>query len=68
MSWETFREVLYGLAPTAGVVLIFYLVIRSIVRADSGEREAQRQFGRRRRADQTGNPDGSVPEDRPNGT
>lgn len=45
MSWDTLREILYGLVPTAGVVLVFYLVIRSILRADESERQAAREFG-----------------------
>lgn len=45
MGWDTLREILYGLAPTAGVVLIFYVVIRAILRADEAERQAARQFG-----------------------
>lgn len=45
MGWDTLREILYGLVPTAGVVLIFYVVIRAILRADEAERQAARQFG-----------------------
>jgi hypothetical protein len=45
MSWETLREVLYGLVPTAGVLLIFALVVRAILRADESERRAAREFG-----------------------
>jgi hypothetical protein len=45
MSWETLREVLYGLVPTAGVLLVFTLVVRAILRADESERRAAREFG-----------------------
>jgi hypothetical protein len=45
MGWETLREVLYGLVPTAGVLLVFALVVRAILRADESERRAAREFG-----------------------
>ncbi|MGF1648519.1 MAG: hypothetical protein ACFCVF_16595 [Kineosporiaceae bacterium] len=45
MGWDTLREVLYGLVPTAGVLLVFYLVVRAILRADSSERRAAEEFG-----------------------
>jgi hypothetical protein len=45
MNWETLREVLYGLVPTAGVLLIFSLVVRAILRADSAERRAAQEYG-----------------------
>jgi hypothetical protein len=45
MGWDSLREIVYGLVPTAGVVLVFYLVIRAILRADESERRAAREFG-----------------------
>jgi hypothetical protein len=45
MGWDSLREIVYGLVPTAGVVLVFYLVIRAILRADESERQAAREFG-----------------------
>ncbi|MGF1663883.1 MAG: hypothetical protein ACFCVG_15725 [Kineosporiaceae bacterium] len=45
MGWDTLREVLYGLVPTAGVLAVFSLVVRAILRADESERRAAREFG-----------------------
>ena len=45
MGWDTLRDVAYGVAPALGVSLVFYVVIRAIIRADASERAAERQFG-----------------------
>lgn len=37
---DTFLEVLAGLAPSLGVGLLFFLVIRALVNADRNERAA----------------------------
>jgi hypothetical protein len=61
MSGEVLREVLYALAPTVGVVLIFWIVVRAIVRADDSERRAAREFrDRGDRADGGKGPAGDV--------
>ena len=39
----TFWEYFAVLAPSVGLGLIFWLVMRSLLRADAGEREAQRR-------------------------
>jgi flagellar biosynthesis/type III secretory pathway M-ring protein FliF/YscJ len=44
VSWDDVKGVVYALAPTIGVSLVFFVVIRSIIRADSAEREAAAQF------------------------
>ena len=43
----TFWEYFAVLAPSVGLGLIFWLVMRSLLRADAGEREAQRRRLRR---------------------
>lgn len=41
----TFWDYFSVLAPSVGLALLFWLIMRSLLRADTGEREAQ---GRRR--------------------
>ncbi len=45
MSVEALRGVLAALAPTVGVALLFFVVVRAIVRADAAERRADDEFG-----------------------
>jgi hypothetical protein len=44
MNLTLLGQVLAGLAPTVGVAVLFYIAVRAIIRADAGEREADRQF------------------------
>jgi predicted permease len=37
---ETFGAIIAGLVPSVGVGLLFWLVMRKIIRADRNEREA----------------------------
>ncbi|WP_248123932.1 hypothetical protein [Micrococcus lacusdianchii] len=39
----TFWEYFSVLAPSVGLALVFWLVMRSLLRADAGEREARRR-------------------------
>ena len=56
---DTFWEYFSVLAPSVGLALIFWLVMRSLFRADSGERSAKaaaeeaeaQEWARRRRED-----------------
>lgn len=45
MSAGVLGQVLAALAPTVGIALLFFVVVRAIVRADAGERRADEQFG-----------------------
>lgn len=44
MSWDDVKGVVYALAPTIGLSVVFYVVIRSIIRADADERRAAEEF------------------------
>lgn len=44
MSWDLIRDIGYGVAPTLGVLAVFLLVMRAILRADAGERRAAAKY------------------------
>lgn len=49
-------EVLLGLVPTAGVVFLFWLVVRAFFQADRREREAQARLDREEARKRGGTP------------
>ncbi len=59
MSLDVLGQVLAGLAPTVGVVLLFYVAVRAMVRADAGERRADEQFGAAQTPTKPDNGDGA---------
>ena len=49
-AWETLLDVLISLIPPAAVGVIFWIMMRSILRADKGERDVYAKIETEERA------------------
>ena len=49
-AWETLLDVLISLIPPAAVGVIFWIMMRSILRADKGERDVYAKIEAEERA------------------